>query len=283
MQRKGLFFVFIILFAISGCHTPGIPKEIAMERVKKAREELDTAKTTLKDINKVYPKLYEKAEVSLDMAENYLEKGQTDEAVEAANKSLQAKQEILKQYYVHRMMTRLGEAEKLVEEKTKIEGKDVTDEDDPLVQEKLTIQKEKIEQDKMNISMIMQDLKNTALMIERVKAHMKIKLDSDISFERGYELSLLGKQILDKFQEEVFKKQGEYIRQHPDNSIVIKVKSVGYADLLEVRRKSLINALTERKSCDDPDPAERKKCLNQLLSERRTSVPLSGRQNFGNN
>lgn len=267
-QYGGIGIVAVML--ISGCSMK-FTQEEASRRVSEAREHFEIVKSL--EIKDIYSQEYAAAESSLTKAEDLLNKGSRDQAVETAGQSLGISRKILRNFYVETIGALARKARKELEQKT--EG----DSDNPLTGyvpklDRVVSQAQKAEKDEQLVSLntILDDLKEILQITYSIQTSSAKTLESDISFDKGkHELSDEGKQSLKTFLEKIVSDKEACLGKFPDKKVITKVKTVGYTDEVNFtegteRVRNLMKGVEDKVPQIQP---ARRQFLNQRLSEFR--------------
>jgi len=271
-----LFFTMILIGVIllAGCVSNKKLLNEVGNKIHKAGEYFKTVKEL--QAGKKYSDYFVTAKQELHRAKDYLSKKRVQKAIQAAEISMIASQQILKRYYLDEIAP---QADKLIKEI----GKKVSeDTDNPLnqyVPELHAI---------LDFGKDLETDKETALLDDFLNKRDKIatirrgkdtlnskKLNADVFFKPGeYNLTTHGKRILDK---DVIKKiitnKNRYRVKYPQSTITIKIEVRGYTDQIKFNEsKPLFKKLTQSVEAQLPPknrPKKRRQFLNQRLSELR--------------
>ncbi len=270
LLRQYTWICIVAVTLTSGCSMK-FTQEEASRRVSEAREHFEVVKSL--EIKDIYSEEYATAESSLTKAEELLNKGSRDKAVEDAGQSLEVSRKILRKFYVETIGELARKARKELEQKT------AGDSDNPLTGyvpklDSVVSQAQKVEKDEQLVSLntILDDLKEILQITYSIQTSSAKTLESDISFGPGkHELSDEGKQGLRTFLEKIVSDKETYLSKFPDKKVTTKVKTVGYTDEVNFtegteRIKNLTDGLENKVPRAQPD---RRQFLNQRLSEFR--------------
>ncbi len=229
--------------------------------------------------NELYPDDFGKARQLLTSADEHLKSNRPGDALESAEKSLDASQRVQDLHYAYIA----GFAKKsiaLIKKKTESinnEGETVIDTDNPIREDLPKLENmlknfEKMKSKEMiaSIDVVVDDYQEVLQIMNRAESSETMQLESDISFGAGkYDLSYEGKQRLGIF----FEKIKENIDKYSGSIVKINIRTVGYTDGLGFQAGTkLVRALINGKEDEVPrDRIERRKFLNQRLSEFRAS------------
>ena len=265
-------WLFLLVIFLAGCAPQGPGIYETEEKVKEAREHVETVERMKEE----YYDDYLLAEQELAAAENNLEKKKIPQAYSSAVKSIETSKRILKQFYLNTVTTLVEKAKSEIEETTEKDPdnplKDFLPELDAMLDYAEEIQENPAQVDLVRI---VDYLGQATQITENVKANTTLTLDSDISFEKGqYELSEKGKKALQELIQKVIITKENYLRQFPDKTVTIKVTSIGYTDEVGFREgTTLVKTLIEGFDQLVPqDNNERRKFLNQRLSTFRAET-----------
>ncbi len=274
IRAYGLSFLMIILF-ISGCslffqkHT----KEVVQNRISEAEEHFQVVKSL--DMEELDGEAFETAKSSLATAKEHLKIRRRDQAFEFATQSLETSKQILRKFYLNTVVELARKAKK------ELAAKVGEDPDDPLTDyvpklDGVLDRAAELEADQQVISLdkVLEDLKEVLKVTCSIQTSTAETLESDVSFDRGsYDLADRGKQALETAFEKVMAEKEAYVVSNPDKTVILKVKVVGYTDLLNFNAKSpLVAELSKDVSDIPPRDPERRKFLNQRLSELRAKT-----------
>ena len=291
MRRYGVLFLSMIMI-VTGCslflrELP--PPQELLEVMEQARENFDAVKRL--PVYEKYAHNFQEAESELVHAEIYLQDHLYEKASLAAQKSLEASQWILRQFY--------KETIALSAQKAKAKIAAISDEDpgNPLQDflpeiNNILDYSEGIGngQQEVDITKVLQDFDKITKIEHTTQKTMKQTLESDASFGPGeYEISDKGKEALDAYCEAIIAGKREFDKLYPDRTILIKIKVLGYTDQVDFREgTSLLKQLIEGVEDEVPrtQPAQRQ-FLNRRLSELRAEmlsdyiVKYIGRRDLG--
>lgn len=266
--KRGLVVVLAVVFAMGGCALfHRYNRTEAQDHLLTARRHLDIV--THMELADAYEVDFGIAQSAFDQAKAHLADRRSTAAYKAAQKSIDAAQRILNDFYLnHIALLAKGLKEELRRETS-------GDPDNPL---KAQIPKvERVIQtaqtgEAVSLNTILEDLETIMQITYSIRTTMNRILESDVSFDKGqYRLSEKGMAAIDGILETVAKDKSDYLDRFPTKTITTQVKVVGYTDSLNFGKGTpLMAALTEdveeRIPRNDP---ERRRFLNRRLSEFR--------------
>jgi outer membrane protein OmpA-like peptidoglycan-associated protein len=279
---NGLFF-FILTVLISGCSLfqNSVPTEVPGQ-VEEAREVFNVIRGL--ELKTLCHDDFLKAETELAKAEGFLESGQNQKALAAAEESLAASDRILRNFCQNNFADLTRKTKKTLEER--IRG----DDEDPLgdyVQRLNTVlahaekMENKLRQAQVNPQMsslkeVLDDLQEILKASHSAKTSLSETVESDITFDKGsYSLSEKGKEILDVLAEKIIRERERCVREHPGKTIITKIKAVGYTDHLYFVPNTPLTRTLVRDAGHVPRKAsERRRFFNQRLSEFRAKAVI---------
>jgi outer membrane protein OmpA-like peptidoglycan-associated protein len=278
MVMRSYVILFLSTLVIIGCSRPPseeiqppLPLAMIQETVNWARENFDAVERL--HVQELYAQDFQKARDELVRAENFLQENLYEEAYTSALESLAASQRILRQFYQDTI------AQSAQEAKTEIQK--ITDEDpDNPLREFLPELKSILDYSdevatssrEIDCTKVLADLEKVTQIGRNTRTMVKQTLESDVSFDSGrYDLSEEGKHILEMFAKAIIANAREYPALYPDQTLIIKIKVVGYSDQVDFQEGTkLLKKLAEGIERGVPQrQPERRKFLNQRLSEFR--------------
>ncbi len=278
MQRYNVILLVMLLFG-AGCG-PAVQEppqsfislQEILDVITQARENLELLVSL--HIDKIFIDDVQEARHELQNAESLLDEKLRDEAFAAAQKSFEASQRALKQFY------RQTIAQSAQNTKTKIE--DILKEDpDSALQDFIPKLNEILDySDEIERGQQMVDLEKVLEDIEKVEkieydttTHISKTLESDVSFEPGrYDLSEKGKRVLEESHAEFINTIKAYKAQYPNEPLLIKIKVIGHTDSTGFKPGTkLVEKLSEGLEVPIQYP-ERGRVLNKRLSEFRAKT-----------
>jgi len=276
VEKKFQIFIAVMIIAMSGCLVPKEVKKQAEDKIKEAEEHFKTVESL--SVEKTYPDDFVTAKKELDLAKKYFaKKWETKKAIPSAEKSLSASKIILKQYYLDGIAEMAKKLKKNINEKV---GKD---KDSPLNDylselDDILDYAEELEKGKQIASLdkVLTSLDKCLKIQDITISFTSADLESDVSFDIGtYELSDRGMLALEEnFLKKIVADKNDYKKRYPDSVITIKIKVVGYTDMVGFNeKKPLFKEITQ--NLEDSElppkdaPEERRGFLNQRLSELR--------------
>lgn len=278
MLRSYPVSLLIIAVFVSGCSL-FIRNTMTVEETKKqideALEHFEEAKSL--EIEESYSEEFAKAEAELTKAKELLESNRRDDAYSAAKESLDTSRRIMRKFYLDTVSKLAKKAKEELEKKAR------GDTDNPLAEEytpkldKMLEDVEAIQSDEKIISLnkVIDDLKEVLQITYSIQTSTSKTLESDVSFNKGeYELSEEGKGILQKLVERLTDEADAYIEEHPNKTLVTKIKVVGYTDQLDFARGTeLVRELKAGMEKEfPPHKTDQRQFLNQRLSEFRAKT-----------
>ena len=276
MKRYGVLFLSMIMI-VTGCSLflrKSPPPQELLEVMEQARENFDAVKRL--PVYEKYAYNFQEAESELVHAEIYLQDHLYEQASLSAQKSLEASQWILRQFYKDTIA--------LSAQKAKAKIAAISDEDpgNPL-QEFLPEINNILDysegigngQQEVDITKVLEDFDKITKIEHTTQKTMKQTLESDVSFGPGeYEISDKGKQALDAYCEAVIAGKSEFDKLYPDRTILIKITVFGYTDQVDFREgTNLLKQLIEGVEDEVPrTQTAQRQFLNQRLSELRAEI-----------
>lgn len=275
-SKRHTVMIFIAIAAIYGCQPPNYEKSYfeTQAKVEEAKRQAETAKAL--DVEGRYDIVVQQAQTEALNAETKLNLRKLNEAYESAMVSLQASDQVFRQFYLDRI-AKLAEQSKEasqveIEKDTDTPLKDMLPELDRIIEYAGQLEDGQVD---ISADALHTDLALTAQTDTIIETIAKGKLESDFSFEPGkFELSEQGSIYLQALAEKMIVRIQELQRDYPDKTIVISIKVVSYTDEQPFRQGTkLVAALTEGFENNVPTGAiAQRRFLNQRLSQFRAQI-----------
>lgn len=250
-----VFLILIVMLLLTGCPKT-IPVDVQM-LVSDAKIHLDMVEKS--EGQEIAPIDYQIATVEYQRAKTYLNNYDIEEARTSAQKSLDASQSILQNLYRDVIVPTIKKA------KNRIEEIKVEDPETPLQNllprlDELLVYSERVARGEELIALdrVIADLDEVLTLEHTIETSGVFSLESDVSFATGkYTLSDKGKRTLEDFFNNLIVEQTEYLDQHPQKEVTVKIAITGYTDTQGFRN---VTSVEERKT------------RNQQLSEKRAKA-----------
>lgn len=277
LLQRHVTVLLVIMAYLAGC-APSVqePEPQSVVSVQEVQDAIAQAQEHFElvislNVSEIYAHDFQEAEDELQAAESLLNEDRRDEAFASAQKSLEASQRILRQFYQQMIAQSAQETKRKIEDILEEDPDSALQDFIPKLNEILDYSKE-IErgQHMVDLEKILEDIEKVQQIEYDTETHISQTLESDVSFGSGrYELSEEGKRVLEERYAEFINTIKAYKAQYPNKSLLIKIKVIGHTDSTGFKRGTkLVEKLSEGIELPMQYP-ERGQALNKRLSEFR--------------